>query len=236
MRPIIGITTSITQDEGVHQMNRCYTEALLAVGAVPVMLPLPSDLSVLPDCLSRLDGLLLSGGDDVDPTHYGETQHWVCGDVTPLRDSFEIALCREAIRHRLPLLGICRGVQVMNVAQGGSLFQDLKSEYPGETLAHQQKQLSRYTSHAVQFSEDSALAAIFGCNALQVNSHHHQAVQKVAPGFTITATAPDGVIEALEYPELPFCIGVQWHPERLVESQKDTLHRRLFEAFADACR
>lgn len=235
MRPIIGVTTSLSDDEGLMQLNRTYTSALFSAGALPLLIPATMDPDAIADYASRFDGLLLSGGDDVDPHRFGALQTWACGTVHPLRDEFEIALCREFAHLRKPILGICRGIQLMNVAFGGTLYQDLQSEICG-CIAHRQKQLSCYAAHPVRLAEASKLAGIFGRLDVPVNSLHHQAVKDIAPGLLVTATAPDGVIEGIEHASLPFCIGVQWHPERLWNQESTAMHIRLFTSFVEACK
>lgn len=232
--PIIGVTTSITEDESILQLNRSYISALTHSGTLPVLLPATTEASAIARYASMCDGLLLSGGGDVEPALYGASTRWECGAVSPLRDAFELALCRKMLQLRKPILAICRGIQVLNVALGGSLYQDLQSEQPG-CIAHRQKQLSCYTAHAVSVEPGSQLADILSVTTLQVNSLHHQAIKDVGEGAAVCATAADGIIEAIEVPELPFCIGVQWHPERLWDQPATTIHARLFRSFAEAC-
>lgn len=232
--PIIGITTSVNEDESILQMNRSYPGAIAQAGGLPVLLPPMEDGAALTFYATMCDGLLLSGGDDVDPSAYGEAQSWHCGTVSPLRDAFELALCRRFLQLKKPILAICRGVQVLNVALGGTLHQDLATDLPG-CLAHRQKQRSCYASHPVTLAADSLLAGIYSAEAVAVNSHHHQAVAEPGRGCIIVATAPDGVVEAIEVAGLPFCLGVQWHPERLYDAPGGEHHALLFRAFVDAC-
>lgn len=235
MRPVIGITTSFNDDESFHIMNRCYSTALISAGALLVMLPATDEPSVISGYADMIDGLVLSGGNDMDPTMYGEGQEWACGEINPVRDRFETRLFAEVLgRGNKPILGICRGIQVMNVALGGSLYQDLQTDFSGKAIAHRQKQRSCYTSHTVQLR--GRLREFLGADVLPVNSHHHQALKATPDCFVPAAHAPDGVIEAAEHASHPFCIGVQWHPERLWDQPGGDLHRKLFEAFVDACR
>lgn len=237
MLPVIGVTTSINEDESVLQMNRSYIAALMQAGAAPLLLPPAEDEAVISRYVGMIDGLLLSGGGDVDPSCYGETQRWECGDISPVRDSFELRLCKAFMQSgSKPLLGICRGMQVMNTALDGTLYQDLASDFPAATIAHRQKQRPLYTSHIVTVDTSSHLSRIIGCEQLRVNSHHHQAVKQLAEALRAVATAPDGVIEAVEMPGHPFCIGVQWHPERLCDQKNGDGHYRLFTAFVQACQ
>jgi putative glutamine amidotransferase len=165
-------------------------------------------------------GLLLTGGLDVDPARYGEARHPTVTDVDPVRDEYEIALVRAALAADLPLLAICRGLQVLNVSAGGSLVQDIPSQV-GTVVAHQVPAPKDAIAHDVSVSPGSRLADLVGGaivdGRLPVNSRHHQSVQGVAPGFVVTSVAPDGIIEALELPGVRFCVGVQWHPENFVD-------------------
>lgn len=236
MLPVIGVTTSVNEDESILQMNRSYIAALMQAGAAPLMLPPTEDEALIIRYVGMIDGLLLSGGGDVDPSCYGEAQRWECGEISPVRDAFELRLCKAFLSSgSKPLLGICRGIQVLNAALGGTLYQDLASEFPAATIAHRQKQRPLYTSHTVTVDACSHLSRIIGCEQLHVNSHHHQAVKHLAEPLRAVAAAPDGVIEAVEQPGHPFCIGVQWHPERLCDQKGGDGHARLFSAFVQAC-
>lgn len=237
MRPIIGLTISIQPDESKLYHPNSYPRAIIAAGGVPVMLPVTRDEQVIAQYAELVDGVLFSGGDDVNPVIYGEEQLWGCGDISPLRDDFEIQLCRTLLeKHpKKPILGICRGEQVLNVAVGGTLYQDLKSQLPG-CIAHQQHQISPYASHKVFVTEGSHLHAIYGASEVMANSFHHQAIKDIAPGLIMTAQASDGVIEGIEKPDHPYFIGVQWHPERLVEQNENAAHKELFKSFVNACR
>ncbi len=234
MRPIIGLTHSIELDEVRLYANLSYPNAIIAAGGTPLLLPATTDESILRQYVQTVDGLLLSGGDDIDPQYYGETQLWQCGEISALRDCYELTLTRLAIEMGKPILGICRGIQLLNVALGGTLYQDLQSQQP-DSLCHGQKQKSCYPSHTVAIVSGSRLHGLFG-DDLAVNSHHHQAVKALGDGLVITATAADGVIEAVERPGLSYCVAVQWHPERLVEKQENAAHRALFDDFVNVCR
>jgi putative glutamine amidotransferase len=190
--------------------------------------------------LEGAEGLLLTGGDDVAPTRYGEQAHPAVVEVAPDRDEFEIALVREARRRNMPVFAICRGIQVLNVACGGSLIQDIPSQMPGglehkwSVPPHQPYDLA----HEIWIEKESLLAALMrerlnDADSCEVNSRHHQAVKDVAPGFRVSATAPDGIIEAIEDPAARFCLGVQWHPENFWRTGE---FRPLFEGFVEAAR
>lgn len=234
MKPIIGITTSIMTDSLVMQMNQSYPQAIEHAGGIPLLLPSTEEPETIRRYAGLVDGLLLSGGDDVDPMCYGAMQSWACGDICPLRDRFEMSLCCRFLETGKPLLGICRGIQLLNVAMGGTLYQDLAQELPG-SIAHRQKQKPWHASHPVKLLTDSRLQQVFASDAVLVNSHHHQAIRDLAEGLTATAWAPDGVIEAVEHQAHPFCLAVQWHPERLWDQPGSTTHAQLFSAFVNAC-
>jgi len=190
------------------------------------------------DALAEVGGLLLTGGGDVDPARYGETPHQTLDEVDLVRDEFEIALIAAARARDLPIFAICRGVQVLNVAAGGTLVQDIPSEVPGAVNhslvvpPHPPYELA----HEVWVEKDSLLAKLLGerlvgSDTCEVNSRHHQAVKTVAPGYRVSATAPDGVIEAIEDPAARFCLGVQWHPENFFRTGE---FRSLYEGFLEA--
>ncbi len=234
--PLIGVSGSVDTQETRHYLLSCYADALLAVGAVPVLLMPGMEGEMLEQCLQRLDGIFLSGGNDVSPEVYGCEPIEALGEVNPIRDQLELRAVRWAYEKRMPVLGICRGVQVMNAAMGGTLWQDLPSQYRTEDgrlpIAHLQKRRDIYPSHTLSVEKDSFLYRLVGEETLRVNSMHHQAVRDAAPGLRITAWAEDGVPEALEDPRHPFFLGVQWHPERYFAREKDAL--ALFAAFAEA--
>lgn len=233
-RPLIGVTAGLTDSEDYMTIYRRCMDGLVAAGALPVLLPVTDDPAALAGFVESLDGFLFSGGGDVDPLTFGEQQRAVCGAISPLRDANELALARLLIARRdKPVLGICRGFQVLNIALGGSVYQDLAADRGGELINHRQRQPETYVSHAVTLEPGSRLRDISGGETLMVNSLHHQGVRRLGEGFIRTATAPDGVIEAAELAGHPFFIGVQWHPERLWWS--DEKHMALFTAFAAAC-
>ena len=233
-KPLIGVTAGLTESEEYLTIYRRCMEALEAVGALPVLLPVTDASDTLVALAGRLDGFLFSGGVDVDPLRFGQQQRSTCGTISPLRDANELALARLLIdRGDRPVLGICRGFQVLNIALGGDVYQDLLTDRGGDTMGHRQKQPETYVSHAVTLAPGSRLRDISGTEELMVNSLHHQAVDRLGKGFAQTATAPDGVIEGAELSGHPFFIGVQWHPERLW--WKDEKHLAIFRALGCAC-
>jgi len=210
-------------------------EPITAASGAPVLIPLNLDKGALRAIYERLDGLLLAGGVDVHPRYYGETVHEKCDRIEEERDTVELTLTRWALDESLPILGICRGIQVLNVAGGGTLYQDIASQLPG-ALKHDfwSGYPRNYLAHKVTISEDSKLADILGQSQVAVNSEHHQAVKDLASTFQAVAWAPDGIIEAIESREHPFALGVQWHPEEMLEDTPPM--RRLFEEFVSAAR
>ena len=206
----------------------------LAGGAAVVLVPSEDD-DRLRSVFDRLDGLVLSGGGDVAPSNYGEEHSDLLWYVDERRDRAELALARWALAESLPLLAICRGIQVLNVAAGGTLYQDVGTQISG-ALTHPTLAGRPMASmaHTVDVDQNSQLADIFGAGQIGVNSAHHQAAKSVGRGLVVTARAPDGVIEGLEDRSHPFCVGVQWHPEAMIEAHP--VHRRLFEALVAAAR
>lgn len=245
--PAIGITSATiaaSSDGGPVRVgqNQTYVRALVRAGAAPVLLPplaagAPVDpIDRMVDTLYRvIDGLLLSGGGDLDPALYGETDHGLCRGVSRSRDEMELRLARRALDGGKPLLAICRGIQVLNVALGGSLYQDIEAQAPGAERHAWWPGFPRdRLSHDVAVAPGTHLARILETASLGVNSLHHQAIKDLAPGLVIVARAPDGVVEAVEAGTHPFALGVQWHPEDLAAG--DARHQRLFAALVDACR
>ncbi len=195
-----------------------YITAVLDHGGIPVLVPLGLKPEKEATVLAALDGLLLVGGGDVDPVFYGESRREWCGTPDRERDRSEMALIRGAIAQDLPFLAICRGIQVLNVALGGSLYQDIAREYPGSPLRHRTEE-RQAPAHPVDIEPGSRLAGIVGEPQVAVNSLHHQALKDVAPGLAVTARAPDGLVEVVEVEGCRFGLGVQWHPEELVAAQ-----------------
>ena len=225
--PVIGVTNCRKLED--------YRQSVLHVGGEVRVLETAKDIA---GALLGLDGLLLTGGGDIDPIQYGEAPHSTYDAAEPGRDAFEIALVTMARLQKLPILAICRGIQVLNVACGGTLVQDIPSQFPG-AMSHRldvPPHQAMEPAHEVWIDKDSQLSRILrerltDGDACDVNSRHHQAVRMVAPGFIVSATAPDGVIEGIEDPAAHFCLGVQWHPENFFRTGE---FRPLFEGFLEA--
>jgi putative glutamine amidotransferase len=231
--PLIGVTTSTTPD-GVQTntpprawLNNAYLRAVLEAGGIPVLLPPHLDGRALDQLWARLDGILLTGGGDVDPSRFGEDRHSTVADVSDARDRLEIEVTERAMRDRRPLLAICRGIQVLNVALGGSLHQDIASD-TGSTIAHTQTAPRDQPTHPVKvMGEGTRLGATIGAPEIEVNSMHHQAIKRLGRGLREVAWAPDGIIEGIEITDgHALVLGVQWHPEELVAH--DPAARNLF--------
>lgn len=237
-RPKIGITTSLTVklDPERSYLNSSYVRAIQQAGGVPIPLPSTLNRDSLRAIYQLVDGVLLTGGGDVDPKRFGELPHPTLFDVVSERDELEIKLVDWAASEKKPLLAICRGIQVLNVAFGGNLYQDVASD-PGTKLSHNQEEPKDQPSHSVKITSGSFLADVLEREELEVNSLHHQAVKALGRGLLPNAHAPDGLIEGVELAERDphhFLLGVQWHPEELTERAPEA--RRLFARFVEASR
>ncbi|MDR0543944.1 MAG: membrane dipeptidase [Odoribacteraceae bacterium] len=210
-RPLIGI--SANSAAGASSIHDDYVRSILRAGGIPLLIPLTSDAAALQAIVVRLDGLLLSGGVDVSPLYSGEEPLPTLGQVDVERDRYDLLLTRLAANRQLPILGICRGHQLLNVAFGGKNHQDILVQVPG-SLKHRQETPAGHGTHTVRLAPNSVLRALFARDTLVVNSYHHQAIKEPAPDFAVAATASDGVIEAIEAYPLYRMMGVQWHPER----------------------
>ena len=231
-RPLIGLTPWLHTEERWMRVHAAYMESVLAAGGLPVMLPLTEDESVTREMLARCAGLILTGGPDVDPVRYGAEDPEGLAGLCPPRDILEFRLTELALAADKPLLAICRGVQVLNVALGGDLWIDLPSQRPSP-VAHRQEGTGTEPSHGVRVLPGTPLREICGRDALRVNSLHHQAIRTLAPPLRLMAEAEDGLPEAAWLPGKRFVLGVQWHPELL--SAHDEASRAIFRRFAEAC-
>ncbi len=232
-KPLIGITTNwntVDEISGQVSLNDAYARSVFRAGGVAVLIPPGADADALAE---HLDGLLIPGGDDIDPKHYGEPLHPKAELVNAARFDMEWALLRAFEARRKPILGICYGCQLLNVWRGGSLYQHLP-DLPSVTLKHQRASKEEpFPRHFVEVTPDSRLAQSLGQARFESVSAHHQAIRAAGRGLVITAYSPDGVVEAIEAPDHPFLIGVQWHPERDPDAPAT---RALFESFVNACR
>ena len=226
------VAISATAADSKVRLSLNYVRSLESAGLLPVAVPPLADPARAPEILDAAGGLLLTGGEDVDPARYGATPHPKLGTVNPARDATELALFAAARERKLPVLAICRGIQIVNVACGGTLYQDLPSEHPS-AVQHDQPNDRSARTHDVRIASGSRIAAATGAELMTVNSYHHQAVRQVGTGFRVTATAPDGVVEGMESADPAWwLLAVQWHPEDLTTDVR-AWDRGIFKAFAD---
>lgn len=242
MAPVIGVTATLKQDlDSVAERplgsyvraDLDYVAGVVQAGGVPLVLPpIPG---VAEEVAQRIDGLLLSGGSDLDPAYYGEEARPELGVTIPERDALEMALVEHALKRGIPVFGICRGLQVINVALGGTLYQDLPTQLGGGSIAHRQQTPKWQWTHEVETEGGSNVAEIMEASSLRVNSYHHQGVKDVADGLVVSARASDGVVEAVESPNLSkrWLVGVQWHAEAM-RGAESAEHRNLFAAHVAA--
>jgi putative glutamine amidotransferase len=234
MKPIIGITTNLSlnsYNQPVIQLQQSYVRAIMQAGGVPVLIPsllAEGDWDALYD---RLSGILFSGGGDIALEHFPGEAHPRIDDVDPLRDSVELKLLQASASDGKPFLGICRGCQVMNVALGGTLYTHIPAQLPGALDHAYPGKLRTTLVHEVKIEEGTRAAEIFGEPIVRVNSLHHQGLKDIAPAVRVTGVAPDGLVEAIELPDHPFGLAVQWHPEWLTDQEG---MRNLFRKFVEA--
>ena len=234
MKPIIGITTFYDRkpQKIYTAVSDSYIKSVILGGGIPILLPVVEEVELAEEYLDAIDGLLLSGGEDVCTMRYGENPIKEVEMFCPQRDDFEINLFIEALNRDMPVLGICRGLQVMNAALGGALYQDIFTQVDN-VLGHLPKKMPVDTLfHCINIMEGSRLEGIFNTRNLRVNSYHHQAVKKVADAFIATAYSTDNIIEAIEHKDKQFAVGVQWHPEDLTLKYPHFI--KLFEALVTA--
>ncbi|MDQ3183298.1 MAG: gamma-glutamyl-gamma-aminobutyrate hydrolase family protein [Actinomycetota bacterium] len=243
MPPIIGITATLKEDVDAvaeRPLGRFvradldYVEGVAGAGGAPVVLPPAGDERAAEAVIQSLDGLLLSGGSDLDPHYYGEEPMPELGVTLPERDAFEMALVGLALRRGIPVFGICRGMQVLNVALGGTLYQDLPSQWERDLLKHRQDTPKWQPTHEVRVRDGSYIAEVMGRESVKVNSYHHQGVRALAEGLVVTGRSSDGVVEAVEAVDLSerWLLGVQWHAEAMRGAGPQ--QERLFEAHVSA--
>lgn len=244
-RPLIGIVCGPHYEDGAlfYGLMPSYARSVAEAGGLPVLIVPTVDEATLRETYERMDAVLMAGGADVDPVHYGMEMTAQVYGVDPQRDHAELSMIRWAAQEDKPLFGICRGCQMMNVALGGTLYRDIPSEYPdfrGVNHSVRGAVARKQPAHQVDIFANSRLAAAMGVpdGRLAVNSMHHQAVRDVAPALKVSALSEDGIVEAVELPQARFFIGVQWHPEELLQSEIESraAMERLFKAFVEAAR
>ncbi len=233
MKPIIGINCDY-EEGGKRPYSftyEDYSESVIAAHGIPLLLPLTKENNDINDLLKKIDGLLLTGGNDVPPWRYGVEQHETTTCVHPGKDAFDSTLVLAALRMKMPVLAICYGAQLVNVVLGGSLIQDIPSEC-ALSIVHKDSRNEQYT-HPVTIKKDSLLYKIVGTDRIETNSFHHQAIHKLGKGVWGTAHTSDGIVEAIELKDYPFLVGVQWHPERMTEY---SCHAALFNALINVSK
>ena len=226
---IVGLSSKARSGEA--SANSTYVNAVRMAGGVPIVIPMTTDDKQIDAILNVIDALIMTGGEDIAPLEYfGEEPHPNLGDVVPARDAFDMKLIKKAVEKGIPVLGICRGVQVMNVAFGGTLYQDIPTQLPTYSIQHSQKAPGSLGTHSVTIDKNSVLYKQVGKEKIAVNSFHHQAVKDVAPGFKVTAVSKDGCVEAIEMVKNPKVWGVQFHPEHLVNGKDAENFIGIFKA------
>lgn len=238
-RPLIGLTCYRLKSERGRILDGLmppYMDAIQAAGGIPVLIPLTLKNEDIKELCERVDGIVIPGGGDMDPTTYGGDPNGKVYGVTPDRDRVELEVAKQTVEDDQPLLAICRGHQVLNVAMGGTLYEDLLDQMPGsEKHAYFDHPDRDHTPHSVEISEGSWLAEIMGAQKERpVNSLHHQGIKDLGSQLIITAVSPDGVAEGIEIPDHRFAVGVQWHPEEMQANDDDMAN--LFRAFINACK
>ncbi|GAB3800171.1 gamma-glutamyl-gamma-aminobutyrate hydrolase family protein [Virgibacillus kimchii] len=233
MKPVIGLTASMEMDQSVYSVTNRNVKAILRAGGMPVLLPYFLEEEDVEQIAGQIDGLYATGGYDIDPTLFGEEPHPDLGTIIPARDHSEIKLMKKLMGMKKPILGVCRGSQTLNIAAGGDMYQDIYAQMDQELLQHRQKAPMEHMSHYVYVEKDSLLYQITGEEKFKVNSYHHQANRNVPKGFQISGTSSDGVVEAVESRELPFVLGLQWHPEATA-TINDQPSLKIYKAFINA--
>jgi putative glutamine amidotransferase len=231
-RPLIGVNCQYQSDVTYPVRDQIglytpYYQALLSAGALPVVVPIVDDPAALTEYLNCLDGLMFTGGEDIPPQAYGQKKHIRTQECHPRRFANDRLLAELVLQREIPVLAICMGMQLVNVVYGGTLIQDIETD-----IQHTPVDPGNDRYHSIVIEEENLLHHIVGATEIEVNSAHHQAVEKLAPGLRVLARAPDGIVEAVQMTDREFFLGVQWHPERIVGRPEQ---RRLFEAFVSAC-
>lgn len=233
MKPKIGIVS------GINVLDRCYKlsswdiNAIVEAGGTPLIIPY--DMDSIDDYLSTVDGIYFTGGGDVNPILLNEDPHKNIGYICPERDMFEVELFKKAFSKKIPILGVCRGAQIINIAAGGTIFQDLNTQVDNH-ICHKQLSPTPLSSyfHQVLLKQDTILYDIYKSNSIYTNSYHHQSIKNPAPDFIVSASTSDGIVEAIEYIGDIFILGVQWHPEVLNSIHKEAL--RIYDRFVHQCK
>lgn len=235
MYPIVGIVPMLDEEKGLYILNEDNVKAIENAGGTPLLIPYISDSRQILKIIELIDGLYLTGGDDIDPTLFGEEPHPRLGKITRTRDDFEIKMIQNTLKLNKPILAVCRGSQILNVALGGTMYQDIYEQIDSKLLQHSQKAVKHHPSHFINIERDSLLYKIVGSTSIKVNSRHHQANRKLGKGLIVSGKANDGIIEAIESTLHRFVLGVQWHPENMAV-KGDVPSIKMYERFIEACK
>ncbi|MGK7378680.1 gamma-glutamyl-gamma-aminobutyrate hydrolase family protein [Planococcus sp. 1R117A] len=231
-KPVIGITARVEKDQ-MYSLDPVYGQAILQSGGLPLIVPIV-DQEDIPVLCERLDGLIVTGGGDINPLLYGEEPHIRLGAVYPGSDEYEKELILNFLKLDKPFIGMCRGLQMLNISLGGTNYQDLEAQYEGDLNQHKQLAMRTHRTHSVELEDDSKLLGIMGEKKFNVNSFHHQGVKDVSSQLKVAARAADGLVEALESDSYQFVMGIQWHPEEFAV-QGDEASKKLFDRFVKEC-
>ncbi len=233
MKPKIGIVSSISALNNSYNLNSCDVQVIVEAGGTPLIIPY--DINSIDDYLSIIDGVYFAGGGDINPLLLNEDPHKNIGPICPERDAFEIEFCKKAIQKKIPIIGICRGAQIINIAAGGSIFQDLNTQVENH-ICHKQLSPTPLSSyfHKVLLVPETIIHGIYQSHSIYTNSYHHQSIKEPAPDFIISARTSDGITEAIEFTGDTFILGIQWHPEVLNSVHKEAL--LIYDKFVDECR
>lgn len=234
MKPLIGIVPSIHENERYYFTMEDNVEAIKRTGGIPVILPYIEGTSELTQLITSIDGLYLAGGNDVDPIYFDEEPHPQLGEVNPTRDAFELQILKQMLAQNKPILGICKGCQMINVVLGGTLYQDIHAQMNQSLVQHQQNSPHSYPTHQIVLEKKSQLHQIINESSIKVNSRHHQAIRTLGKSLMVTSRTQDGLIESIESTAHDFVIGVQWHPESLLAAN-DGPSTQLYTTFIKKC-
>ncbi|MBN6206435.1 gamma-glutamyl-gamma-aminobutyrate hydrolase family protein [Ralstonia pickettii] len=235
MKPIIGVTPTIEMNEKFYKVSKNNLLAIEKAGGIPAVLSFLSQSDDIDQVTEQLDGLYLTGGDDIDPIYFNEEPHRKLGAFHPGRDAFEIAITQKMLEKNKPVLGVCKGAQMLNIAAGGDMYQDIYSQINEPLLQHFQQAPNYTATHHVEFSEGSLIHQLIGKRKIRVNSFHHQANRRAGKGFIVSGKTSDGIVEVIESKNYRFALGVQWHPEMLAAAD-DLPSKKIYDGFILACK
>jgi len=236
MKPIIGITASMELSDTAYTTSEDYVQAVIQSGGIPFILPYLTNEEDVEVMVEKIDGLYATGGYDIDPTLFNEEPHPQLGAIIPARDKFEIMLIKQILKVGKPILGVCRGCQILNIVAGGDMYQDIYEQIDRPLIQHQQRAPAGHGSHYVQVEKKSLLYKLTEKEQLKVNSRHHQANRHVPETLLVSGRSSDNIIEAIESKEHDFVLGLQWHPENMLIEQNDESAIKIITGFIDACK